>query len=252
MGRTPPLSREALIGLGADRLAELALDEAETNAAFKKLLTAALAATAGPQAVAAIVDKRLAALEKATGAIGSGRVRAFVEDLSATLKIIVGDLAKADVDGAAARLVRLLATADRTFRRSQGGSDVDIAPVFRAAAAALPALIGRLSASEAAPLADGTLRARRQLAQRHSHRLDAEDPRRRPSGRARGSRRPARRGHRRPRADRAWRRRLESAGAGRRLIELRQHIADVRGDVDAFIALEVGAAGRRSRRRGDR
>ena len=149
------MSREALIELGADRLAELALDEAETNAAFKKLLTAALAATAGPQAVAAIVDKRLAALEKATGAIGSGRVRAFVEDLSATLKIIVGDLAKADVDGAAARLVRLLATADRTFRRSQGGSDVDIAPVFRAAAAALPALIGRLSASEAAPLADG-------------------------------------------------------------------------------------------------
>jgi hypothetical protein len=119
MARTPPLSREALIGLGADRLAELALDEAETSAAFKKLLIAALAATVGPEAVAAIVDKRLAALEKARGAIGSARVRAFVDDLSATLKIIVGDLAKADAEGAAARLVQLMGAADRTRARKR-------------------------------------------------------------------------------------------------------------------------------------
>ncbi len=243
MRRTPPLSREALIGLGADRLAELALDEAETNAAFKKLLTAALAATAGPQAVAAIVDKRLAALEKATGAIGSGRVRAFVEDLSATLKIIVGDLAKADVDGAAARLVRLLATADRTFRRSQGGSDVDIAPVFRAAAAALPALIGRLSASEAAPLADGlyalaadsrgailTGSTPKILAVAPPGVLEALDARLAGAIDALGPIAPGV-------ADWSLRAR------GRRLIELRQHIADVRGDVDAFIALESALPG---------
>ncbi len=243
MGRTPPLSREALIGLGADRLAELALDEAETNAAFKKLLTAALAATAGPQAVAAIVDKRLAALEKATGAIGSGRVRAFVEDLSATLKIIVGDLAKADVDGAAARLVRLLATADRTFRRSQGGSDVDIAPVFRAAAAALPALIGRLSASEAAPLADGlyalaansrsailTGSTPKILAVAPPGVLEALDARLAGAIDALGPIAPGV-------AD--WSLRARA----RRLIELRQHIADVRGDVDAFIALESALPG---------
>jgi hypothetical protein len=243
MARTQPLSREALIGLGADRLAELALDEAEANAAFKKLLTAALAATAGPQAVAAIVDKRLAALEKATGAIGSGRVRAFVEDLSATLKIIVGDLAKADAEGAAARLVRLLATADRTFQRSQGGSDADIAPVFRAAAAALPALIGRLSASEAAPLAEGlyalaadsrnailAASAPNILAVAPPAMLDALDARLAEAIDALGPVAPG---------VANWSLRART----RRLIELRQRIADVRGDVDAFIALESALPG---------
>ena len=72
MARTPPLSRDALIGLGAERLAELVLDEAEASAAFKSLLTAALAAAAGPEALTAIVDKRLAALERGKGAIGCG------------------------------------------------------------------------------------------------------------------------------------------------------------------------------------
>src|SRR5271165_5993555 len=154
MARRPALSIDSLIGLGAPRLAELALEEAGSNRAFKKRLDAALAAAEGPHAGSAIVDKRLAALERAKGAIGSGRIRAFVEDLSATLKIIAGDLANIDADGAAERLIRLLATADRTFSRSVD-ADAAIAGVFRAAAAALPALIGRLKAGEAAPLADG-------------------------------------------------------------------------------------------------
>ena len=98
MARAPALSRDALIGLGAERLAELALDEAEGNAAFRNLVTAALAASHGAEAVAAIVDRRLGALERAKGAIGSSRVRGFVEDLSATLKIVAGDLARADPD----------------------------------------------------------------------------------------------------------------------------------------------------------
>jgi hypothetical protein len=123
MARTLPLSLDALIGLGAERLAELPFDEAASNAAFRNLLAAALAASRGPRAVAAIVDKRLGRLEKAKGAIGSGRVREFVEDLSATLKIIAGDLAKADPDGAVERLLRLLATADHTIARAEVAAD---------------------------------------------------------------------------------------------------------------------------------
>jgi hypothetical protein len=111
VARTPTLNREALVELGAERLAELALDEAERNGPFKKLVMAALASVRGPEAVAAIVDKRLAGLEKARSAVGWGRGKSFAEDLWATLKIITGDLAKADPDTAAERLIRFLATA---------------------------------------------------------------------------------------------------------------------------------------------
>jgi len=237
MARRPALSIDSLIGLGAPRLAELALEEAGSNPAFKKRLDAALAAAEGPHAVSAIVDKRLAALERAKGAIGSGRIRAFVEDLSATLKIIAGDLAKIDADGATERLIRLLATADRTLARS-AVSDVDIAGVYRAAAAALPALIGRLSADEAAPLADGLYRLAADSRSAVIHASMAEILAATPQGVVETL------DARLAKAIEA----LASSGAGdadwslraraRRLIELRQRIADARGDVDAFIALE--------------
>jgi hypothetical protein len=241
MARTPPLNRDALIGLGAERLAELALDEAGGNAAFKNLLTAAIAATAGPEAVAAIVDKRLAALEKAKGAIGSGRVRAFSDELSATLKIIAGDLAKADLEGAATRLLRLLATADRTFSRASDASE--IAEIYHAAAAALPGLVRRLSDPETASLAEGLYALAADsssailgdstpeiLAASPPGVVQALDARLADAVNALGPIDPGL-------AD--WSRRARA----RRLIVLRQHIADVRSDVDAFIALESAPPG---------
>jgi hypothetical protein len=96
MAPAPTLTREALVELGAERLAELALEEAARNGPFKKLVLAALAAARGPAAVAAIVDKRLAGLEKARASIGRGRAKSFSEDLWATVRIITGDLANAD------------------------------------------------------------------------------------------------------------------------------------------------------------
>ncbi len=242
MARTPPLSRDALIGLGAERLAELVLDEAAASAAFKSLLTAALAAAAGPEALTAIVDKRLAALERGKGAIGSGRARTFADDLAATLKIIVGDLAKADVDGAAARLVRLMATADRTLARALE-NDSGIAEIYHAAAAALPALIRSLSEPDAAALTEGLYALAADLrsavlgpstpailAAAPPGVVEAIDARLAAAVAALGPIDPGL-------AD--WSRRARA----RRLIELRQHIADARGDVDAFIALESALPG---------
>ena len=80
MARSSTLNKEALVKLGAERLAELALDEAERNGPFKKLVMAALASTRGPAAIAAIVDKRLAGLERASGAIGWERARSFGDE----------------------------------------------------------------------------------------------------------------------------------------------------------------------------
>ena len=67
MARRATLTREALVALGPEKLAKLVLDETERNAAFKKLAMAALAGAKGPGAVAAILDRRLAGLERARG-----------------------------------------------------------------------------------------------------------------------------------------------------------------------------------------
>ena len=65
MARQPALNEEALVKLGSEKLARLVIGEAKRNAAFRKLVAAALAATKGPAAVAAIIDKRLAGLDGA-------------------------------------------------------------------------------------------------------------------------------------------------------------------------------------------
>ena len=243
MARTATLNKEALVELGAERLAELALDEAERNDPFKRLVMAALASVRGPLAVAAIVDKRLAGLERASGAIGWQKAKLFGDGLWATLKIITGDLAKADADAAAERLMRFLATAERTLSRA-GEAQGEPAQVYHAAAEALPALIARLSAEESASLADRLyeLAARSRagvalksmpeiLAQSPPAVVDAFDARLAEAMRALG-----------PIAedDRDWSKRAHA----RHLIELRQRVADARGDVDAFVALETALPGR--------
>ena len=240
MARTPTLNKEALVSLGAERLAELALDEAERNGPFKKLVFAALAAARGPGAVATIVDKRLAGLEKARSSIVWGRGKSFAEDLRATLKIITGDLAKADPDMAADRLMRFMATADRTMGRDPEGH---AAEVYHAAAEALPTLITRLSVEERAslpsrlyPLAADSgyamiLPAMTKILEASPPEVvDALDARFAEAVRALGplDTNPP-----------DWSKRARA----RRLIELRQRIADVRGDIDAFISLETGLPG---------
>lgn len=240
MARAPTFTREALVQLGAERLAELALDEAARNGPFKTLVLAALAAARGPGAVASIVDKRLAGLEKARTSISRGRVKSFSEDLWATLKIITGDLANAEPDAAAASLMRFLATADRTLDRERGG---EAEQVYAAAAEALPALIARLSADESASLADGlhalAADSRRGvvlpklakiLAASPPEVVDALDARLAEAVRALGPL---------EEDQRDWSKRARA----RRLVELRQRIADARADVDGFIALETDLPG---------
>ncbi|TWB22819.1 hypothetical protein FBZ89_103450 [Nitrospirillum amazonense] len=65
MARKPALSVESLVALGPEKLAQIILDEAADSAPFRKRVNAALAALKGPDAVAKLVDRRLAALERA-------------------------------------------------------------------------------------------------------------------------------------------------------------------------------------------
>src|ERR671913_1648806 len=96
MARRATLTSETLASLGADKLAKLVLDEVGRNAPFKKIVTAALAGAKGPDAVAAVVQRRLAALERARGFIDWEKRKAFAADLKATLAVITDELAPAD------------------------------------------------------------------------------------------------------------------------------------------------------------
>src|SRR4051795_6636379 len=96
MARRATLTNEALAALGAKKLAKLVLDEAGRNAAFKKLVAAALAGAKGPDAVAAIVDRRLAGLERARGFVDWEKRKSFAADLRATIAIITDELGPAD------------------------------------------------------------------------------------------------------------------------------------------------------------
>src|SRR5688572_32708289 len=96
MARTKSLTQEALLQLGPEKLARLILDEVGDNTPFKRIVTAALASTKGPEAIAAVIDRRLSALERARASIDWDKRKALIVDLQATRRTITDELASAD------------------------------------------------------------------------------------------------------------------------------------------------------------
>lgn len=115
-------SPETLGALAPDTLIRLILDEAAANPPFKKRVSAAIAGTRGPDAVAAIVDRRLSALEKARGFIDWEKIRAFAADLRASLAVIVAELKPLDPQMALQRLLRFLTGSDAVLDRVDDSS----------------------------------------------------------------------------------------------------------------------------------
>src|SRR6202023_3773245 len=115
MARQPALNEEALVKLGSEKLVRLVIGEAKRNAAFRKLVAAAFAATKGPAAVAAIIDKRLAGLDRAKAFVDWEKAKTFTADIAATLATITEELGSADPDAAVDRLPRVLSAAARGF-----------------------------------------------------------------------------------------------------------------------------------------
>jgi hypothetical protein len=122
LARKASLTVEALADLGAQKLAELILDEAKANAAFRKRANAALAGAQGGEAVAALIDRRLAALEKARSPVDWRKEKDFAADLKATADTITGELAALDPSLAIQRLVRFLASHGGVFNRVDDSS----------------------------------------------------------------------------------------------------------------------------------
>jgi hypothetical protein len=151
MARQPTLTYDTLVALGPEKLAQLVLDEAGRDAAFKRIVMAALAAAHGPEAIAAVIDRRLAALERARGIIAWEKQRAFVGDLQATLTTITDELGAADPAAAVERILRFLAGAEGVFDRVDDSSG-HVQAVYWAAAEALPGLAERLADATKAQL----------------------------------------------------------------------------------------------------
>ena len=122
MARKPSLSIEALAALGPEKLARLVFDEAGHSSSFRKLANAALAGAKGPGAVAKLIDRRLAALEKARSFIDWDKARAFRDDLHATVATITGELAQGSSAMAIDRLLRFIATHESVFERIDDSS----------------------------------------------------------------------------------------------------------------------------------
>ena len=237
MARRAALTSENLIALGAEKLATIILDEAGRNAPFKKLVAAALAGAQGPKAVAAVVDRRLAGLERARGFVEWEKRKTFAADIRGTLTTITDELGAADPGMAADRLVRFLTCSEHVYERVDDSSG-HIQTIFHDGADALPdfvarmpdedriELVGRLIpllANDGYGLIDaavhGTipLLSKGGLAEIDSKIAGAIGERGPSQGNARLD----------------W----ESLGRRDRLVRGRQAIADARGDVDAFITL---------------
>lgn len=122
MARKPTISLEDLEALGAKKLAALVFEETAGSAAFKRRVSAALAGKSGSEAIAKLIDRRLAGLERARAFIDWDKTQAFRDDLAALLGGIVQELGPADPEAGLDRLLRFLATHQSVFERVDDSS----------------------------------------------------------------------------------------------------------------------------------
>ncbi|MCW0000546.1 hypothetical protein OE766_20145 [Pararhizobium sp. YC-54] len=116
------LDRDGLTALGLERLIEIALDEAALNTSFKKRLNAALAGISGAAGVAKLIDSRLAALERSSTRIRWQKERAFGNDLDSISASIVKEFGAVDPGMALERLVRFVCGYDGIAERVNDSS----------------------------------------------------------------------------------------------------------------------------------
>ncbi len=124
---------ENLAGLGAERLAEILAEVADTRTDLKRRLRMELAAGLGATHLAPEIDKRLGALETSRGQVTWRQKPAFLRDLDALRGLIAEQLARQEPDAARERMWRFLATAGQTSPRLRDPDDAFEAIYARAA-----------------------------------------------------------------------------------------------------------------------
>ncbi|WBU64755.1 DUF6880 family protein [Paracoccus aerodenitrificans] len=158
MARKSALSTDKLKGLGADKLAQLVLEEAERNAGFRRQVKAALAGQTGPEAIAKLIDRRLSGLERAKSYIDWDKARAFRDDLRSLTGTITTELGTASPTLAMDRLLRFVATHEKVFERMDDSSG-SIQDVYYQAISDACDLVEKLSSADADLLPDKIMAA---------------------------------------------------------------------------------------------
>lgn len=145
---------ENLVGLGAERLAEILVGVAETRADLKRRLRMELAAEQGAGPLIAEIDKRLRAFVTSRGQVTWRQRPAFLRDLDAARQLIVDRLAPLDPAAAVERLWCFINAARQVASRYRE-RDGELAAVFKRAAIDLgPLLASQPPGPAAATLVD--------------------------------------------------------------------------------------------------
>lgn len=134
-GAPKKVTAENLATLGAARLADILAQVADSRPDLKRRLRMELAAQQGPEALAAQIDRRLAAFETSRGKITWRQKPAVLRDLDALRLLIAERLTPLDRPAGAQRLWRFIDAARQVASRLRDHSDLD--PIFARAAADL-------------------------------------------------------------------------------------------------------------------
>ncbi|MEO9633740.1 MULTISPECIES: DUF6880 family protein [Alphaproteobacteria] len=153
MARKSTLSISKLAELGAEKLAQIILAEAERNAGFRRLVKAALAGKSGPEAIAKLIDRRISGLERGKSFIEWDKARVFRDDLRSLIETIGSELGPVAPALAVDRLLRFIATHERLFERIDDSSGY-VQDVYYQAIKAVGVLVQTLSGPEANLLPD--------------------------------------------------------------------------------------------------
>ncbi|MBV9510512.1 MAG: hypothetical protein JO303_09565 [Caulobacteraceae bacterium] len=137
------------MALGAERLAEILAEVADTRVDLKRRLRMELAAQEGPGPLAVEIDKRLTAFETSRGQITWRARPAFIRDLDALRDLIVTRLAPLDTSAAIERLWRFMDTATQAARRYRDRNG-EMEDVYAHVAADLGGLLDRAAPGPAA------------------------------------------------------------------------------------------------------
>ncbi|MBV8736188.1 MAG: hypothetical protein JO007_02820 [Alphaproteobacteria bacterium] len=121
-----------LVALGAERLAAILADLAETDAEVKRRLRLELAAQVGGDTIAAEIGKRITALRKARSFIDWQKRRDFVKDLDLQRAMIVDRVAQTRADLALDLMWRFMDLAEPVINRVDD-SNGSVGDVFRSA-----------------------------------------------------------------------------------------------------------------------
>ncbi len=130
MASKSTLNPRNLQALGAERLAELLIELSTGDAALKRRLRMELAGAESPAELAREIRKRLASIARSQSFIDWRGVRAMARDLDTQRQAIVGKVAKEDPREALELLWRFMALARSIFERSDDSSGTIIG-VFR-------------------------------------------------------------------------------------------------------------------------